>query len=509
MLIRFGTALATLVSVLVLVAQAGPAEAGSLEAGPRSSSDRVVSVESDRIDRYVREYVERQGLVGVSVALVGQGRVLHTGGYGHDSQGHRISAHTPMLIGSLSKSFTAMAVMRLVERGEIALEDPVTDHLPEFDPRDARAEHITVRQLLDQTSGMASQGLLSPERRYKQSPREAVAILATMDLAADPGTRHHYFNGNYWMLARLVEVVSGQSFGAYLQEAVLSPLGMADSGSAVDGERAVAAFEGLEEGHVPLYGRSVPLHEPPDFFVGSGGVVASAADMGRWLVPFTSGGRTVWGERFVSARSIDSLLAPSDPQGRYAMGWRPVPGEDRMAHGGTLFGYSAYQSVAEDRSLGVVVLNNSLTPVETAQPLAVALLELVQGGVPEQPVAVHRIIDAVLGGLALVTVVLGVRRVLGARAWARRMAGRGRWRVVARSVPPLLPLALVVGFAALGAASGAKASVVWALGVGAVGLTALSVWVLVAALANTVTVVVRWYWVLRGRACSAAEGHQP
>jgi CubicO group peptidase (beta-lactamase class C family) len=491
---RLRTALITLLAVLAVAASTGPVHA---EAAPPP-------LDTVRVDQYVREYV-----AGVGVAVVRDGRVLYAQGYGHDSRGGPVTAHTPMAIASLSKSFTAMAVMRLVEEGAIALDDPVTDHLPEFDPRDPRAARITVRQLLDQTSGMASHGLLSPERRSKQTPREAVAILAGMDLAADPGTRHHYFNGNYWMLARLVEVVSGQTFGGYLDDAVLTPLGMADSGSAVDGERAVAEFEGLEDGHVPLYGMSVPLHEPPDFFVGSGGVVASAADMGRWLAPFTSGGHTAQGEPFVSAESIDTLLTPSDPQERYAMGWRPVPGQDRMAHGGTLFGYSAYQTVAEDRSLGVVVLNNSVTPLETAQPLAVALLDLAQGGAPEQPVPKHRIIDAVLGVLALVTVALGVRRVLRARAWALRMCGRPRWRVVARSVPRLLPLALIVAFVVLGVLSGAKASVVWALGVGAVGLTALSVWLLVAALANTVTVAVRWYWLRRERVRSGAGVHQP
>ncbi|RKS08674.1 CubicO group peptidase (beta-lactamase class C family) [Nocardiopsis sp. Huas11] len=503
MLSRLCTALAILVSVLVLVA----AQTAPAAAAPGSSSGPAAAVDTDRIDRYVQEYVRRQGLAGVSVAVVSQGRVLHTGGYGHDSQGRPVTADTPMLTASLSKAITAMAVMLLVEEGEIALDDPVTDHLPEYDPVDPRAERITVRQLLDQTSGMASQGLLSPDRRYKQSPREAVAILATMELGADPGARHHYYSGNYYMLARLVEVVSGQSFGDYLDDAVLAPLGMADSGSAVDGERAVAEFEGLENGHVPLYGMSVPLHEPPDFFVGSGGVVATAADMGRWLAPFTSGGRTASGEPFVSGESIDTLLTPSGPQERYAMGWRPVPGEDRMAHGGTLFGYTAYQTVAEERSLGVVVLNNSLTPLDTAQPLAVALLELAQGSTPDQPVPVHRIIDAVLGALALVTVGLGVRRVLGARAWALRMAGRPRWRAVARSLPRLLPLALIAAFVVLGALSGAKTSVVWALGVGSVGLTALPVWLVVAALANTVTVVVRWYWSERVRSGSA--GHQP
>ncbi|MFE3461837.1 serine hydrolase domain-containing protein [Nocardiopsis aegyptia] len=502
---RLGTALATLLSVLVLAAPTTPATAALPAPSPGAAVDTA------RIDRYVREYVQRQGLAGVSVAVVRQGRVVHTGGYGHDSRGRRVSARTPMLTASLSKSFTAMAVMRLVEQGEIALDDAVTDHLVEFDPRDPRAERITVRQLLDQTSGMASQGLLSPERRAKHSSREAVAILATMELAADPGTRHHYFNGNYWMLARLVEVVSGRSFGAYLDDAVLAPLGMADSGTALDGERAVAGFEGLERGHVPLYGVSVPRREPPDFSGGAGGVVSTAQDMGRWLAPFTSGGATAQGEPFVSAETIDTLLTPSGPQGRYALGWRPVPGEDRMAHSGALFGYSAYQTVAQDRSLGVAVLNNSLTPLETAQPLAVALLELAQGREPDQPVPVHRIIDAVLGALALVTVVLGVRRVLGARAWAVRMAGRPRWGPVARSVPRLLPLALIAAFTVLGAASGAAASVVWAVGVGGAWPVALTVWLLVAAMANTVTVVVRGYWLRRerGRPRVGAGAHQP
>src|SRR5699024_2556746 len=103
----------------------------------------------------------------------------------------------------------AMAVMQLVEDGQIDLETPVVHYLDDFTPVDPRAEEITVRQLLDQTSGMASQGLVSPDRGRFENTEEAVDVLAGMELTDEPGTRHQYINGNYWMAAHLVEEVTG------------------------------------------------------------------------------------------------------------------------------------------------------------------------------------------------------------------------------------------------------------------------------------------------------------
>ncbi|MBB4932908.1 CubicO group peptidase (beta-lactamase class C family) [Lipingzhangella halophila] len=484
---------------------------GCAMAGPAAGADkRERPVATGEIDGFVEDYIDTQGLAGVSVALLRDGEILYTKGYGHDSSGGAVTADTPMMLASLSKSMTAMGVMRMVEEGEVELDDPVRDYLPEFDPADRRAERITVRQLLDQTSGMSSSGLVSPDRQAKGSLKEAVAILESMELTAEPGTRFQYFNGNYWMLARMIESVSGEPFGAYLDDAVFSPLGMEDSTTFENAGRAVSETDGLQSGHTSAYGTAVARQEPADFVVGAGSVVSTAADMARWLAPYTSGGRTAEGEPFVSAATIDAMLTPSDPAGEYALGWRDgtPDGSDRprMSHGGTQLSYSAYQGIYHDREYAVAVLNNSFTlPLETAYPIAEGVIDIVEGKAPEESVPVNAISDYVLAALTVLTAALGTRRLVRAPEWAERLSGRSTLRLTARLSPRMLPFALVCGFIALAAANGADASLLWIW----FAWPALGVWALAGVVFNLATVAVRAGFLRRSRSRRAALPHQP
>ncbi|WP_336214561.1 serine hydrolase domain-containing protein [Nonomuraea sp. LPB2021202275-12-8] len=109
------------------------------------------------IDGYMRDYAERTRLPGALVAVTRGDRIVHVAGYGHTADGEAITEDTPMPLASLSKSFTALAVLHLAEQGEIGLDAPVRTYLPEFAMADPRAAKITVRQLLQQTSGMSDQ----------------------------------------------------------------------------------------------------------------------------------------------------------------------------------------------------------------------------------------------------------------------------------------------------------------------------------------------------------------
>lgn len=200
------------------------------------------------VERFVTAQLRRTGLPGVSVAITRDDQVLHTGGYGHDSAGAPVTARTPMRVASLSKSFTALAVMRLVEAGQVSLDNPVRSYLDDFRLADRRGAGITVRQLLNQTSGLTDAEF--PESRRPRPPRslqEAVAQMHVAHLDHDPGTRWQYHNPNYHVVARLVEVVSGEQFATYLRRHVLDPLGMTtttivdDTRQAVPG-RAVSAL---------------------------------------------------------------------------------------------------------------------------------------------------------------------------------------------------------------------------------------------------------------------------
>nr|WP_262391540.1 serine hydrolase domain-containing protein [Nocardiopsis sp. CNR-923] len=215
---------------------------------------------SAAIDALVHRHQEASGTPGIAVAVTQGTRVVHARGYGTTPSGQPVTARTPMALASVSKSFTAMAVLQLVESGDVDLDEPVVAYLPEFTMADPRAARITVRQLLDQTSGMSDTTFPAFTRDQPDTLREAVASMRTGRLAADPGTRHEYHNPNFQVAARLVEVVTGRPFAERLQDSVLDPLGMHDS-TTLDTERDLPASA---HGHLKLLGRPVarPNHPP-------------------------------------------------------------------------------------------------------------------------------------------------------------------------------------------------------------------------------------------------------
>ncbi len=179
------------------------------------------------IDRFIAAQMAAQRVPGLALAITHGDRVLYVKGYGTARDEQPVTPQTQFLIASVSKSFKALAVMQLVEAGKIELDAPVQTYLPAFTLADpAVARQITVRHLLNQTSGLADAGF--PELRLPQpaTMEDRIESLHTARSVAPPGREFHYFNPNYQILARVVEVVSGQSFSAYLHTHIFAPLHM-------------------------------------------------------------------------------------------------------------------------------------------------------------------------------------------------------------------------------------------------------------------------------------------
>ncbi|MFI6576126.1 serine hydrolase domain-containing protein [Nocardiopsis sp. NPDC050513] len=372
----------------------------------------------------MREYQEASGVPGVAVAVTQGTRVVHARGYGTTPSGRPVTAHTPMALASVSKSFTAMAVLQLAESGEVDLDETVVTYLPEFTMADPRAARITVRQLLDQTSGMSDTTFPAFTRDQPATLREAVASMRTGRLAADPGARHEYHNPNFQVAARLVEVVTDRPFAEQLQESVLDPLGMHDS-TTVDTERDLPASG---HGHLKVLGHPVAAPEPPAFGNGSGGMIGTADDMAAWLVAQNNGGRGPDGTRIASPRTLALAHTPSPASGSYALGWsvgETPSGAPIVEHGGDLFTSTAYQALLPDTGHGVAVMANTGMAYGDAQAVGAALIALLEEEPPE-PVPGTALVwaDAAFLLLAALTAAATWRGVRRSRRWARRGAER-------------------------------------------------------------------------------------
>lgn len=423
----------------------------SLLSVPAAGQPAPADLDPSAVGSLVQRHLDRTGLPGVTVAVVKDDRVVHVAGHGHDSTGRPLSGHSPMRLASVSKSMTAAAVMQLVEAGRFDLDNPVTGLLPAFQPRDERVTSITVRQLLNQTSGLSDGTVDLAGIDRASSLREAVATLADASLASAPGQQYRYSNPNYYLAARVVEVVSGESFPDYLRRHVFEPLGMTES-------TADPSFA-VPDGYTEAYGMWPSRPEPGGFHLGAGGVVSTGSDMAKWMIAQNGNAPAV-----LSRHSLAVMHTPVDGA-RYALGWgveKPRDGPRRISHGGNLMTASAVQALIPDTGYGIVVLSNSGSLYDETTPIYEGLVAMTQGSSPDEPSATLLPIDLVLAGLTLAAAALGVVGVVRSRKWAYRHRGRCGWQIGLRMLPILLPAALLAGYPSLvGYLTGGR-TVTWA-----------------------------------------------
>ena len=457
------------------------------------------------VDELVRDEVAASSIPGAAVAITRGDEILLVRGYGHDSRGAPVSGSTPFRLASLSKSFTSLAVLQLVDAGRLSLDDRVVQHLPDFRLADPRGADITVRQLLDQTSGLADRTFPDLDRRQPTSTNEAVASMSPAHLVAAPGTRWNYHNPNYHVAARLVEVLSGEGFEDYLRHHVFEPAGMDATSTTIMSTDPVA---GLASGHVVAYGRPIAAEGPTTFEAGAGGVVSTATDMAGWLIVHAGGGQAADGARLVSERATTEMHTGRPPVG-YALGWGtegPVDAPTRLQHSGNLLTYSAFQAVLPDSGYGVVLLFNSGSAFLLEQSaIFEGVLDVVEGAdvITRGPRSSTTERDAVLASSTAAVMLLGVRGVLTSRRWAARHGSSGA-RAMLRVVPLLGVVGLVAAFPRLAEALYGDRDVTWLAA--AYGWPALVVFAAASLAAAAATVVARLSRMGRHRATALSAG---
>jgi CubicO group peptidase (beta-lactamase class C family) len=339
------------------------------------------------IDSYLSAALESTGLPGVSVVVTHGDRIVHATGAGHDSQGRPVTADTPMRVASVSKSFTAAAVLTLVSAGKLSLDSQVPN-LP---------RGVTVRHLLNQTSGIDDSSVDIGRLASTRTLAEYVSELGPVSLTAPPGTKWAYSNVNYDVAARLVEVASDQPFAEYMWKAVFEPLGMRNS--SVGGWAA--------DGYNSLFGSWFARPELNDgpTVNGAGAVVTTAEDMGRWLIAQ----RLPWLKPTHEPSTVDD----------YGMGWAPDD-NGLLVHSGNLWTYNAIQAFDPETGYGYAVMTNSAGMTDDTGDILAGLVALTKGETPELPGGSRQTFEWILATLGLLSAALGTLGVIRARRWATR-----------------------------------------------------------------------------------------
>jgi CubicO group peptidase (beta-lactamase class C family) len=335
-----------------------------------SAKPAIDGVSHDAIDAYVEEQMHRLNIPGVSLAIVEGGKIAHVRGFGRACPGGEApTPQTPFFIGSLTKSFTALAVMQLVEAGKVELDAPVQRYLPWFRVADPQASaQITVRHLLNQTSGLP--GLLGMANladldSHTDATERQVRALSTLKLARPVGSRFEYSNTNYNVLGLVVEVASNEPYADYIQNHVFNPLGMSHSYTS----KAVAQQNGLAMGHRYWFGHPFPaphLSIPPGSLP-SGQLISSTEDMAHYLIAQLNEGR-YGSAQILSSAGIDELHRPAAEinemglsLGYYGMGWiSQETGESRIvSHSGIVPDFGAFMALVPEQNKGLALLVNA------------------------------------------------------------------------------------------------------------------------------------------------------
>lgn len=342
------------------------------------------------IDAYVMTQRNNLGIPGLALGIVQGDQVVHLQGFGvADSSGRAVTPQTPFYIGSVTKGFTALAVLQLVEAGKIELDAPVRTYLPWFELADKEASaKITVRNLLNHTTGISTKD----GNRFLSSPQgleETVRGLNIIQLTQPVGTTFQYSNLNYSIAGLIVEKVSGQSYADYVTQRIFKPLEMRHSYAS----RAPALADGLAAGYHYMFGHAFERDYPaPPSGVPEGYLIASAEDMTHYAMAHLNDGR--YGDTSVlSAQGIAELHAPAIPAGgdqHYAMGWTvgTADGIPVIQHSGDSGNFHSIVVLMPDRGAGFVLLANAsgFAQIWQVEGIAGGVFNLLNGK-PSAPVS--------------------------------------------------------------------------------------------------------------------------
>ena len=363
---------------LILPGCGGETPEGDRTAGHRTAPDRAagdhpadaLSIPNQQrkreLETYMQSALEVYDFSGAVLVARGD-EVLLRAGYGFaDRDAREINRpETRFLIGSATKIFTALAIMQLVEAGQVDLGDPLSKYLPDYPPE--VAGRVTVHHLLTHTSGIRDV-LTVPAFREQLAaaitPDEMTELFAHEPLSFEPGTRHAYSNSNYALLARIIEIASGLSWAEYLDTHICDPIAMRHTG--VPAEDA----SGLAQGYLHHPRGLIPV---PVFHIsrgyGAGDIASTVGDLYRLDRALARGD-------LVTQSTLQQMLTPQAEN--YGYGWmiETMGSHTLTFHGGGVPGQvSIIQRWIDDSVFVVVLANNAGIPVHTiATGLAAAVL---------------------------------------------------------------------------------------------------------------------------------------
>jgi CubicO group peptidase (beta-lactamase class C family) len=317
--------------------------------------------------KLLQPYVDSNSLAGIVVLAADKDRILdlEAVGYADVAAKKPMQVDTIFWIASMTKPVTATALMMLVDEGKVNLDDPVQKYIPEFklqmvvDPKDPTdppkpASHaITVREILSHTSGLPFHPQAKIAKGDAISLEDEARVFAAEPLTFDPGSSYAYSNEGFIVVGRVIEVASGIPYEKFVQDRILTPLGMTETRFVPTADevtrlaktyQANATRTGIEELVDALKsGLTFPLDDPKRLPFPAGGLFSTATDMSKFCEMYLNGG-VYQGTRYLSEKALKEMTMRQTPpalKDDYGLGWGLGPRHE-FFHAG---GYKTYMEI--------------------------------------------------------------------------------------------------------------------------------------------------------------------
>jgi CubicO group peptidase (beta-lactamase class C family) len=362
----------------------------------------VGDAEKAKVDAIAEAWIKAGHTPGMVVGIAQDGKMLYAKAYGAADLERNIpmAADSILLIGSITKQFTAAAMMQLVEQGKVSLSDPIAKYFPEF----PRGNEVTIRHVLNHTSGMFNYTShdMPDETKWRQdyTTDAMVKRIAGYTPAYDfePGTAWRYSNSGFFVAGAIIEKVTGEPLRAYLQKNVIEKAGLSADTALDDDEREVLPRRA--EGYDPVKDKpgSYIKADFIDMSVpgGAGAMRSTVQDLVTWQ-------HALFTNKVVSAKSVTEMTTPGklkdgklsstnifrtpgapppparrDPPSTYALGLSvgTTGGHKAITHTGGIQGFNCYVGTFPDDHLTVVVLTNTSSGGGVAREIVDSLLKI-------------------------------------------------------------------------------------------------------------------------------------
>jgi len=279
-----------------------------------------------------------------SILVVHNGRIILDKGYGFANLEDKTANEpdTVFRIGSITKQFTAAAILLLEERGALSVDDPISRHIPDY----PNGDRITIHNLLTHTSGI-SEYLLYVDQSgdHSYTPAELIDLFKDEPLSFNPGEKFTYSNSNYILLGYIIEQVARMTYEEFMEENIFNPLGMDHTGygSNEPSPGKAVGYENMQEGREsPYINMSIPY--------AAGGLESTTRDLYTWLDALN-------GTTLLTRESLDRMFTPY--LGNYGYGWVfDLFSRNEMSHTGRINGFSTYIYRDTERNNAIIILSN-------------------------------------------------------------------------------------------------------------------------------------------------------